>query len=92
MKRPVLRSLLVGLAVGLATAALGVALVALPLFFFARAAEPARGVDRPFVRTGLVAVAMPAGAVLGLAVGVATARWYRRGGTLPREDGPGWRR
>ena len=86
------RSLILGLAVGVATTALGITVVALPLFLFAQSTEPARGVDRPFIRTGLVNVAVPAGLVLGVTVGALSGRWYRRGGALPREDGPAWRR
>jgi hypothetical protein len=82
----------VGVAVGGAVAAIGVALVAVPLFFFARATDPATGLDRPFVRGGLLSVAVPVGIVLGLAAAALAGRWYRRGGQMPREDEPGWRR
>lgn len=63
-----------------------IALLALPLFALAAFAEPGSGLDRPFVRTGLVRVAVPAGVVVGLATGIVAARWRRRGGTIPPPD------
>jgi hypothetical protein len=74
----------VGVGVGALVVGLGITLVALPLFAFARAVEPDRGIDRPFVHTGLV-LAIPVGVVLGVAVGSATGWWYRRGGRVPGE-------
>ena len=90
MRRPLLLSLALGVAVGLAVAAAAVGVVALPLFFLARALEPGKGVGRPLVRTGLLQVALPAGVLVGLGAGVLTGRWYRRGGRLPREEGGRW--
>lgn len=70
------------MAVGAGAAVAGflvaVGLFALPLFGLAQALEPGQGVDRPFIRTGLFAVALPAAALVGLAAGVLTARWYAR--------------
>jgi heme A synthase len=82
----------VGAAAGLAAGALALVVVALPLFFFARAADPARGTGRPFIHTGLVVVAVPLALAVGLAVGGLAAVWYRRGGRLPQEDDGYWRR
>lgn len=77
---------------GLLTTALVLIFVALPLFFFARAADPARGTGRPFIRTGLVVVAVPASLIAGAVAGPIVARWYRRGGRLGlREDDEYWR-
>jgi hypothetical protein len=76
----------VGLAAGLGAGAVTLVFVALPLFFFARAADPARGTGRPFIRTGLV-WAGPVALVVGVVVGVLVAAWYRRGGRLPSGDG-----
>jgi hypothetical protein len=45
--------------------------------------EPARGVGRPGIRTGLVRVAIPLAAVVSVVAAAATGRWYRRGGRLP---------
>jgi hypothetical protein len=84
----------VGLLAGIGAAAVVLVAVALPLFFFARAVEPSRGTGRPFIRTGLVRVAIPAAGVGGLLVGPAIGVWYRRGGDLlgEREDEGGrWR-
>ena len=83
LRRPVLLAVAVGLAVGLAAVAVIISIVAIPLFALARFAEPGKGLDQPLIRTGLVKVAIPAGALLGLLTGVLVARWYRRGGRLP---------
>jgi len=83
LRRPVLLAVAVGLAVGLAVVAVIVSIIAIPLFALARFAEPGKGLDEPLIRTGLVKVAIPAGAVIGLTTGVLVARWVRRGGRLP---------
>lgn len=80
----------VGAVAGVAAAALTLVFVALPLFFFARAADPARGTGRPLVHTGLVQVSVPVSVAVGLVVGVAVGAWYRRGGRLPREEDGYW--
>lgn len=90
MRRPLLQSVALGTVVGLALAAAAVGLVALPLFFLARALEPGRGVGRPLIRTGLLQVAIPAGVLVGVGAGALAGRWYRRGGQLPREEGGRW--
>ena len=91
-RRPLRGAVGVGLVAGVLAGALMVTFIALPLFFFARAADPARGTGRPFIRTGLVAVVGPAGLVAGLIAGPLAARWYRRGGELvQREDEGDWR-
>ena len=71
--------------VGLAAVAIIVSIIAIPLFALARFADPAKGLDDPLIRNGLVKIAIPAGAVLGTAAGALVARWYRRGGHLPTE-------
>lgn len=73
-----------------AVAAAVLGLLALPLFFLARALEPDQGLARPLVRTGLFQVAIPAAVLTGLGAGALTGRWYRRGGELPREEGSRW--
>jgi hypothetical protein len=83
-------SLLVGLVVGLTAAGLALTFIALPLFFFASAADPSNGTGRPFIRTGLVAVAIPFGVVAGLVAGPLAGRWWRRGGRLGREEDGYW--
>ena len=90
MRRPLLPSVALGVVVGLALAAAALALVALPLFFLARALEPDNGLSRPLVRTGLLQVAVPAAVLVGLGSGALAGRWYRRGGELPREEGGRW--
>jgi hypothetical protein len=80
----------VGLAAGITAAALALVFVALPLFFFARAADPAHGTGRPFIRTGLVQVSIPLAALVGVAAGAAAGVWWRRGGQLPREEDGRW--
>lgn len=81
------RAVGVGILGGVLAAALVLILVALPLFFFALAAEPDQGTGRPFVRTGLVDVALPLAAVVGLIAGPLAARWHLRGGRLGGESG-----
>ena len=66
-------------------AAAALVLVALPLFFFAQAVDPARGTGRPFIRDGLVRVAIPVAVAVGALIGTLAGEWYRRGGRL---DGP----
>ena len=83
--RTFLMALGVGAAVGLATVGIIVSIIAIPFFALARFAEPGHGLDEPLIRTGLVRVAIPAGAVLGTLTGLAVGRWYRRGGRLPTE-------
>jgi len=87
------RAVGVGLVAGLFGAALALIFVALPLFFFASAAEPDQGTGRPFVRTGLVQVAVPFALGVGVLSGAAAVRWRRRGGRLGdggREDRGRW--
>ena len=72
-----------GLAVGLAAVGVIVSIIAIPLFALARFADPSNGLDDPLIRTGLVKVAIPAGADLGTLTGLLVARWYHRGGRLP---------
>jgi hypothetical protein len=79
-RRPFLPALALGAVSGLAAAAVVLVAIALPLFFFARAVDPARGTGRPFIHTGLVRVAVPAGLVTGLVVGPCVGVWYRRQG------------
>jgi hypothetical protein len=90
-RRSRLRSVLLGLGVGLATgvAAMGLALsvVAIPLFLLATT-DPEHGVDRHLVRTGLLDVALPIGLLTGLLVGIAVGVWYGRGGRLPTDRTP----
>lgn len=90
VRRPLLVSVAFGVVIGLALAAAAVGMVALPLFFLARALEPDQGLGRPLVRTGLLQVAVPAGVLIGIATGILAGLWYRRGGELPREEGGRW--
>ena len=84
-RRPVLLAIAVGVAVALVAIAIAFSIFAIPFFALARFAEPGSGLDRPLVRTGLFRVAIPVGLVLGTLTGLAVARWYRRGGHLPRD-------
>ena len=83
--RPVLLSLAVGVAVGLACIGLVISIIAIPFFALARFADPGKGLDEPFIRTALTKVALPAGLILGSLAGLAVGRWYRKGGRLPEE-------
>ena len=84
-RRPVLLAVAVGIAVALAAIGIILSIIAIPFFALARFADPGNGLDQPFVRTGLIKVAVPAGAVLGTLAGVFVGRWYRKGGRLPTE-------
>jgi len=83
--RSVGSSVAIGIAVGVAAAAIAFFVIAIPLYTLA-SFEP-NGLDRPVVRTGLFQVAMPVGALIGLAVGAAAGRWAHRGGTWTVDDG-----
>lgn len=87
---PLHRSLALGLAVGtiIAIATIGVvyAFVAIPMYALAQF-DP-HGLDRPFFRDSLLRIAVPAGAVLGVAIGALVGTWYRRGGHLPTDRSP----
>ncbi len=72
--------------VALAVVALTYAIIAIPMYTLAQA-DP-HGLDRPFFRHALVRVALPVGAVIGLAVGSVVGVWYRRGGHLPTDRTP----
>ena len=84
-RRPIGLAVLVGLAVTLAAIGVVFSIIAIPIYTLARFAEPHHGLDEPMIRTGLLGVALPIGLALGALAGVATARWYRRGGHLPTE-------
>lgn len=83
--RSVGSSIAIGVGVGVAAAAIAFFLIAIPLYLLAML-EP-EGLDRPLVRTGLFAVAMPVGAVIGAVSGVVAGRMARRGGTWTLDDG-----
>lgn len=83
-------SVLIGVVVGLTAAGLALTFIALPLFFFASATDPSNGTGRPFVRTGLVSIAIPFGVLAGLVAGPLAGRWWRRGGRLLREGNGQW--
>ncbi|MGH9184483.1 MAG: hypothetical protein ACRD0U_01490 [Acidimicrobiales bacterium] len=83
--RPVGRSmaLTVAVAAAVTVAVTGVAFsfVSVPAFLFAQI-DP-DGYDRAFLREGFLHLALPFGALMGLAGGVGFGIWYRRGGRLP---------
>ena len=69
----------VGLVLGAAVLAFGVAvaLTALPLFAFARFVEPGSGLDRPVIRSGLRLV-IPVSVLAGVVAAGVTGRWLAR--------------
>ena len=83
--RPWRRALGFGLVTGALVGFALVGLIAAPLFLWAQATEPGRGLQRPFVRNGLRAAPL-----LGLAAGLLTAvlstRWRLR--RLPGRAAP----
>jgi uncharacterized membrane protein (DUF485 family) len=83
--RPLGRSVALGVGIGLAVAAICFFLIAIP--FYTLASFEPNGIDRPIVRTGLFRIALPVGALVGVASGVAAGVWLRRGGTWSVSDG-----
>ena len=81
----VARSVLIGVAVSIAVGATSFFLIAIP--FYTLASFESHGVDRPIVRTGLFRIALPVGALVGVVVGVVSARWLHRGGRWTTDDG-----
>ena len=77
----------VGVGVGVAAMAIVFSIVAVPMFLFA-STEGDSGLDRDLVRTGLFAIALPLGALVGIAVGARLGVWYARGGRLPTDRTP----
>lgn len=83
--RPTGRSVAIGVAVGVAAAAIVFFLIAIP--FYTLASFEPNGLDRPIVRTGLFRIALPVGVVAGVVIGAVSGRWYRRGGRWTADDG-----
>lgn len=79
------RSVLLGVAIGLAAGATVYFLIAIPIYLVA--SFEANGMDRPIIRTGLLKVALPIGVALGVVIGVVSGRWLRRGGRWTVDDG-----
>ena len=76
----------VGAAVGLMVVGVVYAILAIPLYALAQS-DP-HGLDRPFFRHALVRIAVPAGLVIGIAIGALVGVWYARGGRLPTDRTP----
>ncbi|MCO8127113.1 hypothetical protein NHL50_07820 [Acidimicrobiia bacterium EGI L10123] len=79
------RSVALGIGIGVGAAAICFFLIAIP--FYTLASFEPNGIDRPIVRTGLFRVALPVGLLVGLASGVASTLWLRRGGAWTVSDG-----
>lgn len=79
------RSIALGVGIGVGVAAICFFLIAIP--FYTLASFEPNGIDRPIVRTGLFKVALPVGLLVGLASGIASTRWLRRGGSWTVSDG-----
>ena len=77
----------IGLGVGVAAMAIAFSIVAVPMFLLA-STEGDSGLDRDLVRTGLFGIALPLGALVGVAVGAVVGVWYARGGRLPTDHTP----
>lgn len=71
-------SVAVGLAIGVAVAATVFFLIAIP--FYTLASFEPNGLGRPIIRTGLFAIALPVGGLVGIISGVVAGRWFRQGG------------
>jgi hypothetical protein len=85
VRRSVLLSGAVAVVVALVVIAIVYALLVIPFYALARFAEPGQGLDRPFIRDGILRFALPAGILLGAACGAAVGVWHARGGRLPAE-------
>jgi hypothetical protein len=85
------RSILVGTAVGLGVGLCGVAIafsiIAIPMYALA-SFEPGKGLQRDTIRTGLLVVALPFGALVGLVTGITVGIWKAKGGRLPSDRTP----
>lgn len=84
-RRPLGVSLLLGVVIGIATAAIVYFLIAIPIYLVA--SFESNGLDRPIIRTGLFRVALPVGIVVGSITGVVSGRWLRRGERWSLDDG-----
>lgn len=84
-KRPLGRSILLGVAIGVSSAAIAYFLIAIPIYLVA--SFESNGMDRPIIRTGLLKVALPIGGLLGTVIGIVSGRWLRRGGSWTLDDG-----
>lgn len=86
VRRSVALGAAIGVIVAVATAGLVYGMIAIPMYALAQA-DPS-GLDRPFFRTSITRVALPAGLLVGLGVGAVLGVWYRRGGHLPTDRTP----
>lgn len=82
--RPLGVSILLGVVIGVATAAIVYFLIAIPIYLVA--SFESNGLDRPIIRTALFRVAMPVAATVGAVSGIASGRWLRRGGRWSLDD------
>jgi hypothetical protein len=85
--RATLLGISIGLGVGVAAMGIAFSIVAVPMFLLA-STEGDSGLDRDLVRTGLFAVALPLGVLVGVVVGGVVGVWYARGGRLPTDRTP----
>jgi hypothetical protein len=85
--KAVLLGVTIGVGVGVAAMAIAFSIVAVPMFLLA-STEGDSGLDRHLVRTGLFGIALPVGALVGVAVGAVVGVWYARGGRLPTDRTP----
>ena len=85
--RSVLLGLGIGFGVAVAAMALAFSIIAVPMFLLA-STEGDSGLDRSLVRTGLFAIALPFGVLVGTVVGSIVGVWYARGGRLPTDRTP----
>ena len=85
--RAALLGISIGVGVGVAAMAIAFSIVAVPMFLLA-STEGDSGLDRDLVRTGLFAIALPFGALVGVAAGTVVGVWYARGGRLPTDRTP----
>jgi hypothetical protein len=86
-RRSVLVGVAVGLAVGLCGVAIAFSIIAIPMYALA-SFEPGKGLQRDTVRTGLLVVALPFGVLMGLVSGIVVGVWKARGGHLPTDRTP----
>ena len=85
--KAILLGISIGVGVGVAAMAIAFSIVAVPMFLLA-STEGDSGLDRDLVRMGLFAIAVPFGALVGVAVGAVVGVWYARGGRFPTDRTP----
>lgn len=73
----------VGLVVAIVAIAVGISIIAMPLFALAQIVDGDGVINDPFLRNGLLRWAVPFGLLLGAGAGTIVGVWAGKGGRLP---------